>query len=238
MVTKHKTMYPLKCWSSAWKYFLVLPYKWVPSKVHPNIWVRVDTDIVWGGKGVLKPPGKTRIPFSHFSQYLSDSLCSGCHVIEVGADFPSVRKSLCSSLTIAFKPWGEEHPRLWSLQSLLNITIHYFTKCFVSQHLLWLGLDIASKGLPRQHSGRESACQCGRCNRPGSIPGLGRSPTEGNRSPLQHSCLGNSTASGAWRATAHGVTELETTEQTHNKSKQFGEYAYSYSKKFSWISLI
>ena len=35
----------------------------------------------------------------------------------------------------------------------------------------------------------------------GSIPGLGRSPGEGNGSPLQYSCLENPIDRGAWRAT-------------------------------------
>ena len=39
----------------------------------------------------------------------------------------------------------------------------------------------------------------------GSIPGSGRSPGEGNDSPLQHSCLGNPMDRGAWLATVHGV---------------------------------
>ena len=34
----------------------------------------------------------------------------------------------------------------------------------------------------------------------GSIPGLGRSPGEGNGNPLQYSCLGNSMDRGAWQA--------------------------------------
>ena len=33
---------------------------------------------------------------------------------------------------------------------------------------------------------------------PGSIPGLGRSPGEGNGSPLQYSCLENPMEGGAW----------------------------------------
>ena len=33
---------------------------------------------------------------------------------------------------------------------------------------------------------------------PGSIPGLGRSPAEGNDNPLQYSCLENSMDGGAW----------------------------------------
>ena len=32
----------------------------------------------------------------------------------------------------------------------------------------------------------------------GSIPGLGRSPGEGNGNPLQYSCLGNPMYGGAW----------------------------------------
>ena len=46
-----------------------------------------------------------------------------------------------------------------------------------------------------------------------SVPGLGRSPGEGHGYPLQYSCLENSMDGGAWQATAHGVTELDTTEQ-------------------------
>ena len=46
----------------------------------------------------------------------------------------------------------------------------------------------------------------------GSVPGLGRSPGEGNGNPLQHSCLGNPMDRGAWQATVHGVAkELDTT---------------------------
>ena len=39
----------------------------------------------------------------------------------------------------------------------------------------------------------------------GSIPGLGRSPGEGNGNPLQYSCLENPMDGGAWWATVHGV---------------------------------
>ena len=40
-----------------------------------------------------------------------------------------------------------------------------------------------------------SACNEGD---PGSIPGLGRSPGEGNGNPFQYSCLENSMDGGAW----------------------------------------
>ena len=41
----------------------------------------------------------------------------------------------------------------------------------------------------------------------GPIPESGRSPGEGNGSPLQCSCLRNSMKREAWWATVHGVTE-------------------------------
>ena len=42
---------------------------------------------------------------------------------------------------------------------------------------------------------------------PGSIPGLGRSPGEGNGNLLQCSCLNNPMDGGAWQATVHGVAK-------------------------------
>ena len=39
------------------------------------------------------------------------------------------------------------------------------------------------------------------------IPGLGRSPGEGNGNPLQYSCHGNPIDKGAWPATVHRVAE-------------------------------
>jgi len=46
----------------------------------------------------------------------------------------------------------------------------------------------------------------------GSIPGLGRSPEEGNGNPLHYSCLEKSMDSETWQATIHSVAELDMTE--------------------------
>ena len=45
---------------------------------------------------------------------------------------------------------------------------------------------------------------------PGSIPGLGRSPGEGNGNPLQYFCLENPMDGEAWYATVHGVAKSRT----------------------------
>ena len=52
--------------------------------------------------------------------------------------------------------------------------------------------------------GKESACNAGD---PGSIPGLGRSPGEGNGNPLQYSCQENSMDRGTWWVTVHVVAK-------------------------------
>ena len=43
----------------------------------------------------------------------------------------------------------------------------------------------------------------------GLIPGLGRSPGEGNGNSLQYSCLKNSTHREAWQTTIHGVKKSQ-----------------------------
>ena len=77
-----------------------------------------------------------------------------------------------------------------------------------------LGLKGGSKkqGFPGGTSGKEPTCNAGDLRDVGLIPGSGRSPGGGHGNPLQHSYLENSRDRGAWRAAAHGVTELDTTE--------------------------
>ena len=48
---------------------------------------------------------------------------------------------------------------------------------------------------------------------PVSVSGSGRSPGEGNGTPLQYSRLENPVDRGAWWAADHGVAESDTTEQ-------------------------
>ena len=61
--------------------------------------------------------------------------------------------------------------------------------------------------VPSCSTSKETACNAGD---PSPIPGLGRSPGEGNGNPLQDSCLKNPMDRGAWWATVHEVTKSRT----------------------------
>ena len=70
---------------------------------------------------------------------------------------------------------------------------------FLSPHLFltyFLGSSVS----------KESACST---RDPGTIPGSGRSPGEGNGNPRQYPCLGNPMDREAWWATVHGVARVE-----------------------------
>jgi len=60
-------------------------------------------------------------------------------------------------------------------------------------------------GFPHSSVSKESTCNAGD---PSSIPGLERSPGEGNGNPLQYSCLENPMDREAWQTTLHGVTRV------------------------------
>ena len=83
-----------------------------------------------------------------------------------------------------------------------------FIVCSVSMNVTTLIPHKASmvthlvKNLPAM---QETVCNAGDL---GSIPGLGRSPGEGNGNPLQYSCLGNPLDRGACWAAVHGVTRV------------------------------
>ena len=63
------------------------------------------------------------------------------------------------------------------------------------------------RGFLAGSDGKESACNAGD---PGSILRLGRSLAEGNGNALQYSCLENSMARGAWRATVYRIAKSQT----------------------------
>ena len=96
--------------------------------------------------------------------------------------------------------------------------------CFLAHLPWWKGwqslLSVKKRfviWLPWWLSDKVSTCQCRRCWRWGSIPGLGRSPGVGNGNLLQHSCLGNPMDRGAWRVTVHGAAKSWIWLSTHTQ---------------------
>ena len=91
-----------------------------------------------------------------------------------------------------------------STRSHLDVSLHFSIKLLLvmkpevhlhlSEHYADISTGSDSRGFPRD-DGKVSACNVGD---PGSIPGLGRCPGEGNGNPLQHSCLENPMDKGAW----------------------------------------
>ena len=73
---------------------------------------------------------------------------------------------------------------------------------------------------PGGSASEESACNAGDL---GSIPGLGRSPGEGNSYLLQYSGLENSMERGAWQAiySPWGCKELDMTERLPHTHTHF-----------------
>ena len=78
------------------------------------------------------------------------------------------------------------------------------------------------KGFPASSEVKASACNAQEL---GSIPGLGRSPGQGNGNPLQYSCLENPMDRGAWWATLHGVAKSWT---------QLSDFTFTWWKGHLW----
>ena len=90
-------------------------------------------------------------------------------------------------------------------------------------------------GFPFGSDGKESACKA---EDPGSVPGSGRSPGEGNGYPLQYFCLENSTIRGtSWAAVHGGHNDLDTTEQlTHTYTPCLFVYFLFWMQNISHIT--
>ena len=69
---------------------------------------------------------------------------------------------------------------------------------------------------PGDISGEESPANPGIIRDASSIPGLGRSPGEGNGNPLKYACLENPRDRGTWWATIHGLAELTQIIHSHH----------------------
>ena len=75
--------------------------------------------------------------------------------------------------------------------ALFSLSLPFYWASLVAQRVKHLPTMQETGGL----EGKASAYNAGD---PGSIPGSGRSPGEGNGNPLQYSCLENPMDAGVW----------------------------------------
>ena len=97
-----------------------------------------------------------------------------------------------------------KHPPKWII---IIIFISSSVPSLQLTSYFYLGSSPTATGVPGGSDSQESACNLGD---PGSIPGSGRSPGEGNGYALQYSCLESPMDRGAWWATVLGVTKSRT----------------------------
>ena len=93
----------------------------------------------------------------------------------------------------------------------------FFSRSIKLETHLQLQQYYHKKDFPGGSEGKASACNAGD---PGSIPGSGRSPGEGNGSPLQYSCL-ESSKDGVACYSPWGRKESDTTERLHSLQSLF-----------------
>ena len=99
-----------------------------------------------------------------------------------------------ANISLVILVWRENAMAIW-------------TKALYFKRIIWdfyFGRDLAMD-FPSGSDGKASASNVGD---PGSVPGLGRFPGEGNGNPLQYCCLEKSMDRGAWWARVRGVSRV------------------------------
>ena len=124
-------------------------------------------------------------------------------VQSLGWEDPLEKEMAIHSSTIAWKiPWTEELGRLQSMGSQRVghdcATSLRFTWRSVFTWLVAQILTLPHRGIKDSPGGSDGKASVYNAGDPGSVPGLGRSPGEGNGNPLQYYCLENPMDRGAW----------------------------------------
>ena len=155
-----------------------------------------------GSRWMATPSGLSR-SLTHF---LYTSSVFSCHLFLIS--YTSVRSLPFLSFIMPILAWNMPLISSVFLKRSLVFPILLFSSC--SSHcslkalsppallwnaaFSWVYLSL-SQGFPGDSDGKASAYNV---EDPGSIPGSGRSPGEGNGNPLQYSCLENSMDRGVW----------------------------------------
>ena len=113
---------------------------------------------------------------------------------DLSIDVKEVLKSPTIIISLSISPFVADHNFFIYLEAPLLSAYMSVSLLVLIPLSLFKALLSFLWGFPGGTDGKESACNSGDT---GLIPGLGRSPGEGNGNPLQYSCLGNSMERGA-----------------------------------------
>ena len=131
------------------------------------------------------------------SQLLLMASTLGCFLSQMQTAFPCIQECRCSiPIYAAIFIW----PPLCETQIPFSFLLR-------GGWLLDSGPTLNQGGFPSSSDGKESACNAEDL---GSVPGSGRSPEEGHGNPFHYSCQENPADSGAWQATAYGISKSRT----------------------------
>ena len=108
---------------------------------------------------------------------------------------------------------------------LANLVVTFPTEDKVCRQVLPCKEFNGTFAFPGSSEIKESACNAGDV---GLIPGLGRSPGEGNGNPLQYSCLENPMDRRAWWATVHGIAKSRT---------RLSDFAFTFFSLHLWFDI-
>ena len=120
---------------------------------------------------------------------------------EIGEGDQEVQTSRCKINELGI--WNVHVGNIVNKNTMMIVLYMYMWYC-----IWWWKWSEYTKNLPAIHEVQVS------------VPGLGRSPGEGNDHLLQYPCLENPMDRGAWRATVHGVTKESQRYDSATKQQQ------------------
>ena len=163
---------------------------WGGGEVRGGFWDR--TDGLWAGSPIWCSHNLPVHSFPGASQMIRPVAPVGLFVLHRSSvKHPLAQRGVPGASTPAFRP-AVKHPP--PVLAFVLVPFSLVGDCGFVPVITW--------GFPGGSAGKESTCNVGDG---GSIPGLGRSPGEGNCYPLQYSDLENS-----MDCIVHGVTKSQT----------------------------
>ena len=142
---------------------------------------------------------ESAIQLMHWCFALRDPLCNPMYWSPPGSSIHGISQArILEWVAISFSR-GSSQPRNWT-----RVSPHCRQRLYGLSHQGSESPQANNQTLPWWLSRKESAHNS---RDPGSVPGLGGSPGEGNGNPLQYSYLENSMDRGIWRVTVHGATK-------------------------------